>query len=129
VDISGGAHLAVAQQFAIPASLRATLRGAYRAMEAIGAQAGFDGEFGRELPRHLLEAGLVDVDAETCSRLIPGGSTRSAFYELSYRDLGDAYVATGLITRGELDELIRSCGDQDAITMSAPVVSAWGRRP
>ena len=128
VDISGGAHLAAAQQFAIPASLQPTLRGAYQAMEAIGAQAGFDGEFGRELPRHLIEAGLVDVDAETCSRLITGGSTRSAFYELSYRHLADAYVETGLITRGDLDVLVRSCGDPNAMMMSAPVVSAWGRR-
>jgi SAM-dependent methyltransferase len=128
VDISGGVNLADAQQFGFPASLRPTLRGAYQAMEAIGAQAGFDGEFGRELPRHLVDAGLVDVDAEACSRLITGGSTRSAFYELSYRGLADAYVGTGRITRGELDALIRSCGDPDAMMMSAPVVSAWGRR-
>ena len=128
-DLTCGRHLPASRQFVMPERLRSTVRRLFRAIEVVGEPVGLDGEFARELPHHLVEAGLVEIDAEMCSRLVTGGSTRAAFYEFSYRQLTDAYLNTGLLAQRELSALIEACGDPRALMMSVPVVSAWGRRP
>lgn len=128
-DFSACRYLAAARQFVVPANLRPMMRRLFRALEVVGAQVGLDPEYGRELPRHLAEAGLTAIEAETSSRLVSGGSRSAAFYELSIRQLRDAYSATGMVTRRELDALVEACGDPRAMFMSVPVVSAWGRLP
>lgn len=125
-DYSCGRYLAAARQFVVPETLRPTMRRMFRALEAVGGRVGLDPEFGRELPRHLANGGLVAIGAETCSRLVSGSSISAAFYELSIRQLCDAYVSTGFVTRDELEEFVEACGDPNAMFMSVPVVSAWG---
>jgi SAM-dependent methyltransferase len=128
-DVTAGRHLPAARQFVVPERLRPHMRHVFEALEALGTPIGFDGEFGRELPRHLVDAGLVNVDAEACSRLITGGSSRSAMYTLTYREIGETYVGTGQISQRELDELIDAYDKPGSMTMSVLMVSAWGRRP
>jgi hypothetical protein len=68
-DLTPGIHLPAARQFVMPERLRSCFRRQHRASAVLGPSVGMDPEFGRELPRHLVEAGLVDVDAETCSSM------------------------------------------------------------
>jgi hypothetical protein len=129
-DLTPGIHLPAARQFVMPERLRSCFRRQHRASAVLGPSVGMDPEFGRELPRHLVEAGLVDVDAETCSRLITAGSSRSRFFTLSWHEIGPALVATGMVTQREVDELINAFDEpSSSMGMSPTIVSAWGRRP
>jgi SAM-dependent methyltransferase len=128
-DLTAALHLPADRQFVVPQKLRSSWRRVSRASMAHAVPAGYDGEFARELPRYLADAGLVDVDAECCSRLLVGGSLRAEFQQLSLRQLGAAYATTGVVTQPEIEALIAALSDPETMAMSVPVVSAWGRRP
>ncbi|HUF98537.1 MAG TPA: methyltransferase domain-containing protein [Ilumatobacter sp.] len=121
-------HLPAARQFALPARMRSPWRRFFRAVEALGAQAGGDWELGRVLPSLMTNAGLVDIDAEMSSKLVVGGSTRAGFYEFSARQIADACVATGFVTQQDVDVLLDTYTDPRTMFMSTTVVAAWGRR-
>jgi len=128
-DLSPGRHLPAARQFVVPKRLRSNYRRLMHAVDILSESTGQDPEFGRELPAHLVEAGLVDVDAEVSSRLITGGSSRSWFFTLSLHEGGAALVATGALAQRELDELIDAFETSTSgLVMNVPMVSAWGRR-
>jgi SAM-dependent methyltransferase len=92
---------------------------------AIGA----DPEFGIKLHGRLLAAGLEDVDAEVCSRLLHGGSERAPFYVMTFEQAGSRLVEAGLLTADELERALAYFRDPASCWMSLALVSAWGRRP
>jgi SAM-dependent methyltransferase len=128
-DCSGGRHLPAARQFVFPERLRTNMRHVFRALDALGAATGMNPEFGRELPRHLVEAGLEDVDAEVCARLVRGATSRAFFYTDTWREVGSAFAATGHVSEVDLDQLLTAFESPTGMIMSFPMVSAWGRRP
>jgi SAM-dependent methyltransferase len=121
-------HLPAARQFASPARMRSPLRRLFRAVEALGEQAGGDWEFGRTLPIIMKDIGLVEIDAEMCSKLITGGSNRADFYEFSARQIADVGIATGFLSQRDVDVLIDAYRDPRTMFMSTMVLAAWGRR-
>ena len=129
-DFTAIRHLPSTRQFAAPARFAMIQKRIVRATEVLGAASGADFfEFARNLPTHLVDAGLDDVGAEACTRLIPGGSTMSEFTTLSFREAGPALVSTGLVSQRDLDWALATCEEPGSMVMVTPVVSAWGRRP
>ncbi len=98
-----------------------------RGFRALLAERGAELAFGRTLPRLLRERGLEDVRAEA---FFPIASPACTQLELAtVAQVRDRMVAAGLATDAEVDEHLRnvSAGAMDLAT--APLVSAWGRRP
>jgi SAM-dependent methyltransferase len=130
LDWTAWLHLPSARQFAVPSRLARFYRRAVRATEALAKKSGADFfEFARNLPLHLVNVGLDSVDAESCTRLIHGGSVMSDFTTVSLRELGATLISTGHVSQRELDWAISALETPGSMTMFYPVVSAWGRRP
>jgi len=89
----------------------------------------WDAEFGRDLPLHLLNAGLEDVGGEVCTPINIGGSPQSEFFTLSARQASTFVVDTGLVSQADWEEMIAAFEQRQAIAAYFSMVSAWGRRP
>ncbi|MEU2827500.1 methyltransferase domain-containing protein [Streptomyces lavendulae] len=100
------------------------LRSGFRAlMESRGA----DLAYGRTLPRLLREAGLADVRADAH---FPIASPACAVLEsATVRQIRHLLVAEGLATDAEIDRHLANVATGRLDLATAPMVSAWGRRP
>ena len=128
-DFSAWLHLAPHRLFCEPKSLSAAVQAGYVAGAAAGASTStWDGEFGRDLPAHLVNAGLVDVGGEAWSPVIVGGSSASYAFTVSTRRFGPLAVQTGSMSQRDLDDVIAAFERPGAMTTFVPIVSAWGRR-
>jgi hypothetical protein len=129
VDASGWLHMPVEQLLCEPKRLRGALHASWVASAHVGATAGYDGQFGRDLPVHLLDAGLDEVGGESRSPLIVGGTSGAAFCTLGWRQVGPVLVDSGLMSQRELADLMAAYGKPGAMAFPLTMVSAWGRRP
>ncbi len=96
-------------------------------VRALMAERGVDLSYGRKLPRLLREAGLTGVAA---SAFFPIGHLACGILEqATFGHVGAELVAAGLATQDELDRHVANvaAGRLDLIT--APMISAWGRKP
>lgn len=83
--------------------------------------------FGRTLPRLLRDAGLVDVEADGS---FPVTSRWCAYLEdATVRQIRGQLVAAGLATDDEVEEHLRNVASGRLDLTTAPLISAWGRRP
>jgi SAM-dependent methyltransferase len=109
------------------------IRPAWRAMMALsvsmGATSGWDGEFGRDLPLHLVNAGLAEVAGEVCTPIIIGGSLQSEFISLSVHQLRAAFAESGSLSDADVDYLIGELAKPETMVSGYSMVSAWGQRP
>jgi SAM-dependent methyltransferase len=128
-DFTGWFCLPAARIFASPRSERSSWKRFLLGLRAHMTSGGFDGEFARELPSHLVDAGLVDVDAEGFSRLLPAATSRAAFNRLSCMQLGQPMLEEGLTTKADLGRVVGLSERPGSAIMGLPMVSAWGRRP
>ncbi|MFF2330047.1 MULTISPECIES: methyltransferase domain-containing protein [unclassified Streptomyces] len=100
------------------------LRSGFRALMAAR---GADLAYGRTLPRLLREAGLKDVQADA---YFPITSPACAVLETAtVRQIRRRLVAEGLATDGEIDRHLANVAGGRLDLATAPMVSAWGRRP
>lgn len=129
VDFSGWLYLPGERVLCEPKQLHAPYRAMILGSALIGETSGWDAEFGRDLPVHLVNAGLDRVDGEARSPLIVGGSSRADFLTLSCRQVGPVLVDGGHISQRELDDLIAAFASPGAMAAPLTLVSAWGRRP
>ena len=90
---------------------------------------GLDYCFGRELPRHLRNAGLVDVDAEAASRLVMGGSSHAVYYQLLLPHLRVALADHPEVQDSDFDDWETALQSPGTMFQGLTMVSAWGRRP
>ena len=128
-DFSPWLHLPEERLLCEPKAVRSTHQRACVGGAALGATAGWDAEFGRDLPLHLLNAGLDDVGGEVFTPIITGGSPESEFLTLSWRESSQPYVDAGYVSQSEMGELIAAFEQPGAILAPYSMVSAWGRRP
>ena len=97
------------------------------AFQQLMAERGVDLAYGRTLPRLLREAGLVDVSADAYFPV-----TGPACVELeraTAHQIRDRLLAAGLARAEEID---RHPDNLDAGLLdlaTAPMITAWGRRP
>ena len=98
-----------------------------RGFRTLMAERGVDLAYGRTLPRRLRQAGLVDVGADATFPITDPACT--VLERATVLQIRDRLVAAGLATDEEVD---RHLADLDAAPMdlaTAPLVSAWGRKP
>jgi SAM-dependent methyltransferase len=94
---------------------------------ALLAQRGADLAFGRTLPRLLREAGLVDVEADAFFPLTSPAC--SALETATVLQLRERMVAAGIATDDEIDEHLANVATGRLDLATAPLISAWGRKP
>ncbi|MEU9985826.1 methyltransferase domain-containing protein [Streptomyces sp. NPDC007971] len=90
------------------------------------ADRGADLSYGRKLPRLLREAGLLDVQADAYFPVTSPACT--ALESATVRQIRDRLVTAGLATDEEIDRHLANveAGGMDLVT--APMISAWGRK-
>jgi ubiquinone/menaquinone biosynthesis C-methylase UbiE len=92
------------------------------------AERGADLAYGRTLPRHLREAGLVEVTAAAYFPI-----TGAACVELeraTTRQIRDRLVAAGLASDAEVEQhLDNLAAGRLPDLATSPMITAWGRRP
>jgi SAM-dependent methyltransferase len=100
------------------------LRSGFRTLMA---QRGADLAYGRTLPRLLREAGLADVQAQACFPLTaPACNVLEA---ATVRHIRRDLVTAALATDEEIDRHLAAVTAGRLDLATAPMISAWGRRP
>jgi SAM-dependent methyltransferase len=94
---------------------------------ALLAERGADLAYGRTLPRLLREAGLDDVRADA---FFPLTSPACGVLEAAtIRQLRDQLIAARHATAEEIDRLLDAIAGGRLDITTAPLISAWGRKP
>jgi SAM-dependent methyltransferase len=91
--------------------------------------AGADPYFGLKLPRMFERHGLVDVGAVLRGPIVRLGTPDMDFMRLSLEQLRERFVAAGLMTDDEIDEVLAATNEPGGTTLPPLVVAAWGRKP
>lgn len=91
------------------------------------ADRGADLAFGRTLPRVLRGAGLEAVQADAFFPVATPAST--ALEEVTAEQIRDRLVAAGLATDEQVDEHLHNVRSGLLDLATAPLISAWGRKP
>jgi hypothetical protein len=100
------------------------IRGQFRELLA---QRGADLALGRRLPRLLRDAGLVDVAADAyLSIALPGGI---GLEQANVAQVRDAFVERAGASADEIDQHLDALAAGRLDMATAPLVSAWGRKP
>ncbi|QHC22826.1 class I SAM-dependent methyltransferase [Streptomyces sp. GS7] len=98
-----------------------------RGFRTLLADRGAQLAFGRTLPRLLRAAGLADVEADAYFPITsPAGSVLEA---ATVRQIRDRLIESGLATGEEIEEHLANIGSGRLDTATAPLISAWGRKP
>ena len=129
LDFTGFIHLEEELLLCEPKRVRGLFQRSVQASADMGRSAGWNGEFARELPLHLVNAGLEAVSGESREPLIVSGSPESAFFTLSLKQLGPVYVSSGALSAEEVALLTGTFEEPGAMAGGFTMVSAWGRRP
>ena len=88
---------------------------------------GADTDLGRRLPRMFRDAGLVVVGADAYFPLaLPGVAVLES---ANVRQVRDGLVARGSVSEADVDRYLELVGSSQMDLATAPLVSAWGRRP
>lgn len=96
---------------------------------ALGESHRFDPAYGRRLAGELADAGLEGVECEGRTSIWRGGEAGGDVWRLTFVQLRDSMVATGLVSDAEVEQAIALCADQAFCFLSQVTMAAWGRRP
>jgi len=91
------------------------------------AERGVDLAYGRTLPRLLRFAGLKDVQSDAYFPM--GGPACAELERATVEQVRDALIATGMVTRTELEQHLHNVRTGPLDLATSPMVSAWGRKP
>jgi len=127
IDLSDWLHLPEERLLFEPHALRATYQRAVRAAIARGTTSGVDFEFGRNLPLHLINAGLEQVGGEMSGPVILGGTPQADFVTLGFRQLATFFVESGL-SKADVDAVIDAFEKPGSLLGQYFMASAWGCR-
>lgn len=127
-DFTEWLYLPAERLFLEPKRLRAALQATTIGSASVGVTAGWDPEFARDLPLHLVNAGLECVDAEGCSPLVVGGSSKADFVVLSWRATASVLIDAGYVSERDIKDGISAFENPGAMASALKMVSAWGRR-
>jgi hypothetical protein len=94
---------------------------------ALLAARGAQLDLGRQLPRLLRAAGLIDVGADAYAAVASPAAI--ALEQANVAQVREALVAGGHATELEIDDYDRALERGDLDIATAPLISAWGRRP
>ncbi|MFD7874556.1 methyltransferase domain-containing protein [Streptomyces sp. NPDC059766] len=91
------------------------------------ADRGADLAYGRRLPRLLREAGLHQVEADAYFPVTSPACT--ALEAATVRQIRDRLVEAGLATDQDIDQHLANLAAGSMDLATAPMISAWGRKP
>lgn len=100
-----------------------------RAIARMFADRGMDPAFGLRLPALLEQSGMTRVIAEHEAPVSPGGSGMATVMRMSAVQLREKYLATGVVTEGELDQYARFAEDPRTRAVYHGTVAVSGRKP
>jgi SAM-dependent methyltransferase len=89
---------------------------------------GGDMETGRRLVQFLRTCGLVNIQTEGWTSLVPGGSLGARLFQLTLEQARPALVATGAIDNEEMLDLLSFFDSPDFVVMVPVLMAASGRR-
>jgi hypothetical protein len=72
---------------------------------------------------------LVNVGAVLRGPIVRLGTPDMDFMRLSLEQLRERFVAAGLMTDDEIDEVLAAMNEPGGTTLPPLVVAAWGRKP
>ena len=101
------------------------LRACYEALTARGV----DLRYGRHLPQRLLANGLVNIGAEATLSLWKGKSPGTRLYRISFEELSDPIIRSGLMSEAEFEAALRRFDEQEFHMLSPTMWTAWGQVP
>jgi SAM-dependent methyltransferase len=89
---------------------------------------GFDPTFGRRLPGLLQAAGLADVNAAGRVSMWRGGELGGELWRLTFQQLRQAMLDTGLVDDDDVDTAIALC--RHGLSFMSPIaIAGWGQLP
>jgi 2-polyprenyl-3-methyl-5-hydroxy-6-metoxy-1,4-benzoquinol methylase len=113
----------------LPAEVAPKIHRLMAALVAVMVSAGYDIHYGHTLDSAMRAAGLDNVDAVTTFTHLTATSPAADVFRLSAIELADRVATLGLLTHAEVEECVRIMNDPGFVTLSTPLMSAWGRRP
>src|SRR5205085_4223581 len=122
-DLSAWVHLPPERLLCEPKEFGVVYKKLCAASVEMATASGWDPEFGRDLPPHLVRAGLDQVGSEVCTPLIVGGSLQSEFPSLSLHQLRRALVDAGYMSDGEVDYMINALATPETMVAGYSMVS------
>lgn len=90
---------------------------------------GIDMRYGRRLPQQLRNRGLVNVGAEGSMSIWQGDSPGTNMFKLSFEELTDSILRSGLVSEAEFKADLERLGQQDFRMLSPVMWTAWGQVP
>jgi SAM-dependent methyltransferase len=100
----------------------------WTAVQRVLSAAGFDFQYGRRLYGDLCKAGLVDVETEGQVWTMRPGMPVTRFYRVTWTQLTERIVGTGLLTAYEMEQYLALHDDPAFVSLSNILMGAWGRR-
>jgi SAM-dependent methyltransferase len=95
----------------------------------LAAQHAFDPHYGRRVARDLADAGLADLACEGRASMWRGGEAGGTVWRLTFTQLREPMLASGLVTSTDVDHAIALCDDPAFWFASQITMAARGRRP
>lgn len=90
---------------------------------------GVEMRYGRRLAQQLREQGLVNVGAEASMSIWQGDSPGTNMFKLSFEELADPILRSGLVSEADFEADIKRLGQQDFLMPSPMMWTAWGQVP
>ena len=100
-----------------------------RAFYQVMASRGVEMRYGRRLARQLRERGLVNVGADASMSIWQGRSQGMDMLKLSFQELADSILRSGLITQAEFESDMKRLDELDFLMPSPMMWTAWGQVP
>jgi hypothetical protein len=98
----------------------------WTALKAAGI---LDLDFGRRLPPLFEAFGVRDLGHEGVALAARGRDPLARFVRMTDQLHRERFVAAGVLTEADFDELIRAYDDQTFWFVGFTLFGAWGRRP
>lgn len=90
---------------------------------------GFDPFFGRQVFGQLRSQGLMDLGTQGRASLCCGRSAQATALRLTFEQLREELLATGMLTPQELEQGLALFDDPGFTFLSQLTIATWGRRP
>ena len=134
--LAPGGHLALeepdfgsAHAFVASAADRAAFDAVTGAIEAVFEERKQRHDFGKELPRLLRERGLEMIRIQSDCPVAKGGSPIARMMAMSTSQLGAKYLATGHVTREQLDRYASFSNDPSTWAVYHATVRVLAKKP
>ena len=98
-----------------------------RALNGLLSMTGASPSYAQGHPTRLIALGFSDGGAESVNRLARG--EKGGTYEAAFERVAPYLVQYGGMSERDVQRRLKQLGDPDITFSSAPMISAWGRRP